>query len=147
MPKEKGDFYLVNKRARFDYEIEEEFDAGLSLLGPEIKALREHRARIEGAFVKMVGAEPFLVGAYFYLKEGEKNRSIKLLLHKKEVNRLMGKVEKKGYAILPLSIYQKRGLAKLKIGLGRGKKQFEKRALIKEREEGRQLRRIVKEGR
>lgn len=138
------DFKINNKRARFDYTIEEEYEAGMSLLGPEIKALRTHRAQIDGAYVKIIGYEAYLIGAHFHVVEGDPQRSVKLLLHKKELNKLIGATQKKGYSILPLLLFQKRGKAKLKIGLGRGKKQFEKRALLKERDEKKQIQRRLK---
>lgn len=140
---------ITNKEARFDYEILEDFEAGLVLKADEIKAIRSGRVNLKGSYGKLFyeNGKPavFLVGAHFYTNTLDPYRTKKLLLHKKEIDKLVGKTQEKGLTLIPLEIYVTRGKAKLKLGLGRGKKQFDKRETIKKREENRRISRVLKE--
>ena len=141
----------VNRRARFDYFIEDHYEAGLVLQGWEVKSLREGRAQVADAYVKVIGAEAFLVGAHFTPPSGtsthihpDPTRTRKLLLHAEELRKLVGKVQRAGYTLVPLDLHWTHGRAKLEVGLAKGKKQHDKRATLKkkewEREKGRLLR-------
>lgn len=139
---------IKNKEAGFNYEFLDEFEAGLALKGDEIKAIRAGRVNLKGSYAKIFYSdekpEVFLVGAHFYSKTVDPYRTRKLLLKKKEIAHLVGKVNEKGLTLVPVSIYITRGKAKLKLAVGRGKKTFDKRAQIKEREEKRKLSRLLK---
>lgn len=143
----------VNKKARFEFFIEEELEAGLVLEGWEVKSLREGRAQITESYVFIKNGEVFLYGAHItplqtastHIKP-ESTRLRKLLMHRKEINRLFGAVERKGYTLVALNLYWSRGRAKLKIGLAKGKKEHDKRANIKERDWNRDKQRIMKHG-
>ena len=128
----KREFY--NNKARFDYQVLDSFEAGIVLTGPEIKCIREGRIDITTSYVKLMNGELFWLGANFNLESGDKQRTRKLLVHKEEIDRLIGKTEEKGNALLPLKLYLKRGRAKLEVGLGRGMKKYDKRQKIKERD-------------
>ncbi|MCK6462309.1 MAG: SsrA-binding protein SmpB [Candidatus Pacebacteria bacterium] len=147
---------LENKKAYFDYEIMEKFQAGLELLGWEVKSLRNKQGSLAGSRVIIRGGEAFLVGASVSpyqpkniasgsAKAGEENRTIKLLLTKKELNYLAGKAEEKGLTLIPLKIFTLGKKLKLELALVRGKKKFEKREKIKKRETERNVRRLMKE--
>ncbi len=137
---------ITNRKARFDYEVLESFEAGLVLSGPEIKAIRAKQASLAGAFVRplQIGQnhkiELWLINSHFS-QTPEPERSRKLLMHRKEISRLIGRVNEKGLTLVPLDIYIKHGKAKLGFALARGKKAFEKRATIKQRDLSRELRR------
>jgi len=141
----------VNRRARHDYFIEDTFEAGLSLLGWEVKCLREGRAQIAEAYVNLRKGEAWLVGAHFspltststHVK-ADPTRARKLLLNRNELDRLTGAVERKGFALIPLNLHWHKGRAKLDIGLGKGKKQHDKRADKKDQDWQRQKARILK---
>ena len=141
----------VNRRARFEYFIEDRFEAGLVLEGWEVKALRAGRAQITEAYVTVRNGEAFLLGGHItplqsastHIKP-DPRRTRKLLLHGKELSRLIGKVERAGYTLVPLDLHWTRGRAKLDIGLAKGKKQHDKRADVKERDWQRQKSRILK---
>jgi SsrA-binding protein len=140
-----------NRKARHDYFIEEQFEAGLALQGWEVKSLRAGRANIKEGYAVLKGGEAWLVGANFSPLASASThvnpdpiRSRKLLLHRREINRLIGAVEREGYTLVPLSLYWKNGQAKLGLGLAKGKKQHDKRADIKERDWERQKRRLLK---
>ena len=149
--KNAGNVIAVNRRARHDYFIEDRFEAGLALKGWEVKSLREGRAQIAEAYVNLRKGEAWLVGAHFspltsastHVK-ADPTRSRKLLLNRYELDRLTGAVERKGYALIPLDIHWHKGRAKLEIGLGKGKKQHDKRADKKEQDWQRQKARILK---
>ena len=156
MPKAKVKDNVIarNKRARHDYFIEEEYEAGIVLEGCEVKSLREGRAQLQESYVILRQGEVFLFGAHFSPLNSvsthitaDPTRTRKLLLHANEIGRLRGAVERRGYTLIPLSLYWKRGRAKLKIALAKGKKQHDKRATIREREWNRQQHRILKETR
>ena len=140
-----------NKKARFDYFIEENLEAGLALEGWEVKSLRDGRAQLTESYVHIRNAEAWLTGAHFsplgtastHVK-ADPTRTRKLLLHRGELDRLIGAVERKGYALVPLDLHWTRGRVKLKVGLARGKKQHDKRATSKDRDWERQRARILK---
>lgn len=140
-----------NKKARHDYTLETEFEAGLVLQGWEVKSLRAGKAQIRDSYVLLKNGEAFLFGALFtpLLSASthivpEQQRSRKLLLHSYELSRLIGAVERKGYTIVPLSLYWKKSRVKCKIALAKGKQQFDKRASEKERDWNREKARIAK---
>ena len=149
--KPAGNTIAVNRRARHDYFIEDRFEAGLSLEGWEVKSLREGNAQLTEAYVNLRKGEAWLVGAHFsplrststHVK-ADPTRDRKLLLHRHELDRLTGAVERKGYALVPLDLHWHKGRAKLSIGLGKGKKQHDKRADRKDRDWQRQKERILK---
>ena len=141
----------VNRKARHDYFIEDTFEAGLVLEGWEVKSLRAGSAQIAESYVYIRGHEAWLIGAHFSpLKtasthvKAEPTRSRKLLLHRRELDRLIGAVERKGYALVPLDLHWHKGRANLNIGLAKGKKQHDKRAASKDRDWERQKARILK---
>ena len=141
----------ANRRARHDYFIEDRIEAGLSLQGWEVKSLRAGNAQLKEGYVNLRNGEAWLIGAHFSpLKtvsthvKPDPTRSRKLLLNRGELDRLIGAVERKGYALVPLDLHWKAGRAKLNIGLARGKKQHDKRAATKDRDWQRQKARILK---
>jgi SsrA-binding protein len=149
--KPAGNTIAVNRRARHDYFIETRFEAGLALEGWEVKSLREGNAQLTEAYVHVRQGEAWLIGAHFApLKtvsthiKANPTRDRKLLLHRHEIDRLMGAVERKGYTLVPLDLHWHKGRAKLEIGLGKGKKQHDKRADRKDRDWQRQKERILK---
>lgn len=129
-----------NRKARFEYEVEDELEAGMVLAGTEVKSLRDGRAQLQDAYAMVEHGEVFLyqlhIGEYAHgnVFNHEPRRARKLLLHRREIERLERKVREKGYTLIPLELYFKRGRAKVKIGLCRGKKQYDKRATVKERD-------------
>jgi SsrA-binding protein len=141
----------LNRKARHDYFIEERFEAGLVLEGWEVKSLRAGRANVAEAYVVVRNGEVWLVGANFTPLTSasthvhvDAGRSRKLLLHRREIDRLVGAVERRGYTMVPLALYWKKGRAKLEAGLAKGKKQHDKRADVKERDWQRQKARMMK---
>ncbi len=141
----------INKRARFDYEILEKFEAGLVLKGYEAKSIKTGHISLKGAFVTTQGNELFLVNAsvplaYFSanVKDYDPTGPRKLLLNKKEIAYLREKRQREGLTIVPLSVYNKKGRIKLEIALARGKKKQDKRQTIKKREAERDIRRLMK---
>ena len=146
-----GNVIAVNRRARHDYFIENTFEAGLALLGWEVKSMRDGRAQLAEAYVNLHKGEAWLVGAHFaplssastHIKT-DPTRARKLLLHRHELDRLTGAVERKGYALVPLKLHWHKGRAKLAVGLAKGKKQHDKRAAVKDRDWQRQKERILK---
>jgi SsrA-binding protein len=155
MSKKKTDnsnVIAANRRARHDYFIEDRIEAGLSLEGWEVKSLREGRAQLAESYVYIRNGEAWLVGAHFSPLRSTSThvranptRSRKLLLHRSELDRLVGAVERKGYALVPLDLHWSKGRVKLQVGLARGKKQHDKRASSKERDWARQKERILKQ--
>jgi len=149
--KSAGNVIAVNRRARHDYFIEDSFEAGLALEGWEVKSLRAGSAQLTEAYVHVKKNEAWLVGAHFApLKtvsthiHADPTRTRKLLLHRQELDRLTGQVERKGFTLVPLDLHWSKGRAKLNIGLAKGKKQHDKRASKKERDWQRQKARILK---
>jgi SsrA-binding protein len=140
-----------NRQARFEYFIEERYEAGLVLHGWEVKAMRANRAQLKEAYVFMRGAEAFLFGAHLSPLNSasshvvaDPTRTRKLLLNAAELSRLIGAVERKGYTLVPLELYWKNGRAKLAVGLAKGKKQHDKRAVDKDRDWARDKARIMR---
>lgn len=143
---------LENKKAYFDYEILEKIEAGLQLLGWEVKSLKNKRGSLAGSHIIVRGGEIFLIGLDILPyqpqnmpKNFEKQRTIKLLVQKKEINYLEGKSKEKRLTMIPLKLYIKNGKIKLEFGLCRGKKEFEKREKIKKRETDRNIERLMKD--
>jgi SsrA-binding protein len=141
----------VNRKARFDYFIEERFEAGLSLLGWEVKSMRAGKAQIAEAYVYMKNGEAFLHGAHIGALNSasthvdtDPTRTRKLLLNRRQLDHLVGAVERKSFTIVPLELYWKNGRAKLEIGLAKGKKQYDKRHTEKDRDWQRDKSRIMK---
>lgn len=142
-----------NRRARFEYFIEERFEAGLALQGWEVKSLRAGKVQITEAYVFLRNGEAFLFGAHITpLKTSsthvvaEPTRTRKLLLNQRELAHLVGSVERQGYTLVPLELYWVRGRAKLEIGLAKGKKQHDKRATEKDRDWQRDKARVLRRG-
>lgn len=139
-----------NKKAYHDYFIEETFEAGIVLLGTEVKSLREGRANMADSHVIIKGDEAFLLNCHISpyshgnIQNHEPTRTRKLLLNRREIDKLRGKIAQRGYTVVPLKIYFKGHLAKVEIGLARGKKIFEKREAIKEKEARREISRAFK---
>ena len=140
-----------NRRARYDYFIEETYEAGLSLMGWEVKSLRAGRAQLKEAYVFIKDAEAFLFGAHISALPTASThvvpdpiRTRKLLLNRAELNRLVGAVERRGYTLIPLELYWKNGRAKLRVGLAKGKKEHDKRDTSKERDWQREKSRLMK---
>lgn len=141
----------VNRRARHDYFIEERLEAGVVLHGWEVKALRAGRLQLTEAYVLLRGDEAWLFGAHVSPLptasthvQPDSTRSRKLLLHRRQIDSLVGAVERKGRTIVPLAMYWKDGRAKLEIGLARGKKEHDKRADTRERDWQREKARVMK---
>ncbi|MEK7543604.1 MAG: SsrA-binding protein SmpB [Patescibacteria group bacterium] len=136
---------IVNHKATFDYEILDRFEAGIHLVGSEVKSLRNGNAKLDGSYVKVIGSELFLVGAqifpYMYARpEGyDPARTRKLLIHKKEIISLKSKLDSANLTLVPLFWYTKGSLVKLEVGLARGKKQYEKREIKKREDQKREL--------
>lgn len=150
-PKVPSNTIALNKKARFDYQIEEDFEAGIALEGWEVKSLRAGRAQLKESYVIIKDNQLFLLGAHISPLPSasthvhpDPTRTRKLLMHRNEIDRLMGYVERRGYTLVPLSLYWKDGLAKLKIALAKGKRQYDKRAAIKQREWERDKQRVLK---
>lgn len=154
MPKREGEWTVAyNKEAKAEYDILETFEAGIVLEGPEVKALRNKQTvSFKDSFVRIENGEAWLYNLYIApykyatIKPPDPLRNKKLLLHKREILRLMGKVKEKGYTIIPLRIYFKNGKAKVEIALARGKKAHDRREELRQRDLERQLRRELKEG-
>jgi SsrA-binding protein len=141
----------LNKKARHDYFIDERFEAGLALQGWEVKALRAGRAQLKEGYVLMKDGEAWLFGAHVSPLPStsthviaDPTRTRKLLLHRKQIDSLLGATERKGYTLVPLALYWKNGRAKLEIGLARGKKQHDKRADSRDRDWQREKARLMK---
>lgn len=140
----------TNRRARYDYELQETLEAGLALVGSEVKSLREGRAHLTDAYAVVKDGEAWLVGAYIgpysFARGGghEPERTRKLLLQRREIDRLAGKLAESGLTLVPIRIYFKEGKAKLELGLGRGKRRYDKREKIKAREMEREMERARK---
>ncbi len=141
---------VSNRRARRDYEILETFEAGIALTGAEVKSLRGGHGSLAEAFGRVQGGEIWLEGMHIppYEQAADKRthdpiRTRKLLLHRKEIERLIGKTAERGLALVPLRVYFTHGIAKVELGLGRGKRQYEKRQAIAEREHEREMQRAV----
>ena len=140
-----------NRKARFDFFIEEDFEAGLELQGWEVKSLRAGKAQLTESYVILRDNQAWLLGAHISPLlsasthiEPDPTRTRRLLLHRNEIDRLTGLVERKGYALVPLDLHWTKGRAKLSVGLARGKKQHDKRATEKERDWQQERARVLK---
>lgn len=143
---------VENRKAFHDYFIEERVEAGLALEGWEVKAIRAGRANLKEAYVVVKDGAVALVGAHISPLaqasthvHADPTRTRRLLMHRDEINRLIGRVERAGYTLVPIDLHYKRGLIKLEVGLAKGKKQHDKRATIKEREWGREQQRLLRQ--
>jgi len=149
--KDKQNQVTVNKKAYANFELIERFEAGLSLLGSEVKSLRAAQADLTGSYARVDGSQCWLVGAKItpYQQPGqplhEPDRKRKLLLHKSEIRRIRTKLEQRGFTLVPLRIYfSNRGLAKIELALAKGKRQYDKRRAITERQQKRDVDRDTK---
>ncbi|MBY0437595.1 MAG: SsrA-binding protein SmpB [Burkholderiales bacterium] len=140
-----------NRKASHDYFIEERFEAGLALMGWEVKAIRAGRSQLKEAYVVVRSGEVFLIGCHISPLTSasthvlpDPTRTRKLLLHAEEISTLIGKVERAGYTLVPLDLHLTRGRVKLTIGLAKGKKQHDKRATERDREWERQKQRLMR---
>lgn len=141
----------TNKKAYHDYFVEDTYEAGIVLVGSEAKSIRQGALNLRDSFVIIKNGEAFVIGmhvspykmgSYFNV---DARRTRKLLLNRAEINKLRGKVEQKGFTLIPLKVYFKESLVKIELGLCRGKELHDKRASIKEKENNRNLQRIIKE--
>ena len=142
---------VENKKAFYDYFIEQRFEAGIALEGWEVKAIRAGRAQLKEAYVIVGNSELFLLGCHISPLPTasthvlpDPTRTRKLLLHAEEINRLIGSVERAGYTLVPINLHYARGRIKLEIGLAKGKKQHDKRATEKDREWQREQQRVMR---
>jgi SsrA-binding protein len=150
--KEDGKSLIAeNRKARHDYFIEDRYEAGLSLMGWEVKSLRAGRAQLTEAYVFIRGGEIFMQGAHLSPLNSASTHVVpdpvrvrKLLLNRVEIDRLVGAVEREGYTLVPLELYWKQGRAKVRIGLAKGKKQHDKRATEKDRDWQRDKSRLLR---
>ncbi|MBW6440444.1 SsrA-binding protein SmpB [Patescibacteria group bacterium] len=144
--------YAINKRVNFDYEILEKLEGGLVLAGYEVKSIKTGHISLKGAFVTIHENEAFLTNANipaYQVKnmppEYDPNQSRKVLIHKKEIKSLLGKISQKGLTLVPIRVYSTRGLIKLEFGVGKGKKKIDKREDIKKREAEVSMKRALRE--
>ncbi len=140
---------VFNKRARFDYQILEKFEAGVSLSGGEAKAVRTGHLNLTNSFAKIIGDEAFLINANIPIqgaKDYNPTRSRKLLLHKKEIYGIKAKSKAKNLTLVPISMYTKGRLIKIELGLGKSKKKFEKKEELKKRVQKREIEKEFKLG-
>lgn len=140
-----------NRKAYHDYFVEEKFEAGIALEGWEVKAIRAGRVQLKEAYVIVKDGEIMLLGAHITPLStasshvrADPTRTRRLLLHRAEINRLVGQVERAGYTLVPLNLHYSRGRVKLDVGLAKGKKQYDKRATIREREWSREQHRLLR---
>lgn len=152
-PEQSNRLIAENRRARFDYFIEERYEAGLALQGWEVKAMRAGRAQLTEGYVFLRNGEAFLTGAHISPLTSASShvnadpvRTRKLLLNRRELQGLIGAVERRGYTLVPLELYWKNGRAKLQLGLAKGKKQHDKRATEKDRDWQRNKARLLRRG-
>lgn len=145
---------IENRKARFNYELQEKMNAGIELFGFEVKAVRQKQGSLDGAYVIVRGGEAFLINAFVppyqpknTPKEYDPRRHRKLLLTKKEITELTGVEAKKGLTIVPISVYNKGRKIKVEIAIARGKKKYDKRETLKRRDAEREMRRELKEAR
>jgi SsrA-binding protein len=153
MTMNKGEHIKIickNRKAFFNFEIEDTFEVGICLVGSEVKSLREGKANLSDSYGKIRNSEIFLVDCHIspYVQSNRENheplRERKLLLHKREIKKLTGKVAERGYSLIPLKMYFKNGKVKVEMGLARGKKTYDKREAIKKKDQRRELERMMK---
>lgn len=149
--KDGGRSIAINRRARHDYFIHETYEGGIALQGWEVKSLRQGRVQIQEGYVVMRDGEAYLLGAHINPLPSasthitpDPTRTRKLLLHKQELNRLIGAVEQQGFTLVPLALYWKYGRAKVEFGLAKGKKKYDKRESTKEREWSRRKEQLLR---
>lgn len=141
---------IANKKAFFDFEVTDRYEAGINLTGAEVKAIRLGHADLTGSFVRIIGLEAFLVSSKIFPYNNarpenfDQNRTRKLLLHKKEIISLKSKIEGANLTLVPISWYTSNRLIKLEIGLGKSKKKFDKRQVIKKRDTDREIEQNLK---
>jgi SsrA-binding protein len=141
----------VNRRARHEYAVEETLEAGIALTGTEIKSIRAGRVNLAEAYARIEKGEAWLIGAHIApYEQGNRNnheptRTRKLLLHRDQISELIGRTQAKGFTLVPLKLYIRNGMAKLELGVARGKKAYDKRRTIAERDARRELERATKE--
>lgn len=141
----------TNRRARFDYEVRETFEAGLALLGSEVKSLRNHGGSIAESFAQVKAGEAWVMGMhiapYSFAREGGHDplRPRKLLLHRREIDRISSRVAERGLTLVPLRLYFRDGKAKLEIALAKGRTKVDKRHVIREREQRREIERGIRQ--
>jgi SsrA-binding protein len=146
-----SDRLTQNRRALFNYHVIERFEAGISLLGSEVKSIREGKVSLTESFAQFRGNELYLMGAHVaeypmaHQRNHEPVRPRKLLMHRRELDRLAEAVARQGYTLVPLALYLKEGRIKVELGLGKGKQVHDKRASIKEREQKREMDRAMRE--
>jgi SsrA-binding protein len=139
-----------NKRARHDYELDQRFEAGLVLTGTEVKSLRLGKANLTDSYAKIEDGEAWLVNCHIspypfaYYDNHDPDRKRKLLLSRKEIDKLQSKTKERGMALIPLALYFKKGWAKVELALARGKRAHDKRQAIKEREQSREMERAIR---
>lgn len=150
MPKGEGKLIAQNKKARHDYTIVDTIEAGIVLQGTEIKSIRNSRINLKDGFVRIRNGEAFLVNVHISPYEQgnifnhDPLRTRKLLMHKKQIDKLYGEMKQQGMSIVPLKVYLKDGYAKVLIGLAKGKKQYDKRESLKRKDQERQIARAMK---
>ena len=149
MPSERT--VATNRKARHDYHIEESFEAGIVLTGSEIKSVRAGRVNLRDSYAIVRDGELWLINAHIApygpasRQNHEPRRNRKLLMHRRQIDRLAGQVRERGYTLIPLRLYLRNGKAKVELALARGKRKYDKRRVIAEREAGRQIERALKE--
>ncbi|WP_077327948.1 SsrA-binding protein SmpB [Virgibacillus siamensis] len=151
MPKGNGKVIAQNKKARHDYFIEDTYEAGIVLQGTEIKSIRAGRINLKDSHARINKGELYLINMHIATYEQgnrfnhDPTRTRKLLLHRKEIDKLLGLTQQQGYALVPLKVYIKNGVAKVLIGLGKGKKKYDKREDLKRKQMKRDVDRAIKE--
>jgi len=149
MPSERT--VATNRKARHDYHIEESFEAGIALTGSEIKSVRAGRVNLRDSYAIVRNGELWLINSHIApydpasRQNHEPRRNRKLLMHRRQINRLEGQVQERGYTLVPLRMYLRGSKAKVELALARGKRQYDKRETIAKREAGRQIERALKE--
>ncbi len=146
-----SDQIATNRQARFNYFISDTFEAGVVLVGSEVKSIREGRVNLNDSYVKIMNGQAFIVGMHISpyshienIASFEPTKSRKLLLHKSEIGKLAGLISRKSYTCVPLSVYFKRGIVKVEIGIGQGKKEHDKRQSIKEKDHQKEMKQALK---
>lgn len=148
---EKSADLVSNRRATHDYQILETFEAGIVLQGTEIKSIRDNGCSLQESYIKVFKGETWLIGCsiapyrFGNIHNHEEKRERKLLLHKREIEKLRTSVQEKGLTIIPLAMYLKNGRIKVRIGIAKGKKTFDKRADIKAKDEKRKMQQVLKQ--